>query len=97
MNISSGPLFGPLQPQPDFSALSGKYNAPSQDSFSAEGGMQAISYGGSGGTDFSSLTGEGGNDLQSTIDKMLLQMLAEVIGQRLQTLLPMLQQMLSGA
>lgn len=97
MNISSGPLFGPLQPQPDFSVLSGKYSAPAQDPFSADGGMQAISYGGSGGTDFSSLSGEGGNDLQSMIEKMQMQTLAEMMGQLLQTLLPMLQQMMSGA
>ena len=86
MNISSGPLFGPLQPQPDFSALSGKYSAPSQD---VDSGMQAISYGGSGGPGFSRLEGAGGNELHARLVKTPMHNLAQLTVPLWQMTLPL--------
>ncbi len=94
-SIQSGTLFTPIQSPIDLSALSGKdASQGGYQQVASSGGNQAISYGqnGAGGTDFSSLLGNG---LQST-EQELNTKLADLLGQFLQQLLPMLQQLLNS-
>lgn len=99
MNISSGPVFGPIQPQmPDFSALNEK-NVASFSPTDFAGGSQAINFGNDAmsGTDFSSLTAT--PDSESNMDPMQMQGLMQQLGPQIQALLQllmMLQQLFSG-
>lgn len=99
MNISSGSVFGPIQPQmPDFSALNEK-NFASFSPTDFAGGSQAINFGNDAmsGTDFSSLTAT--PDSESNMDPMQMQGLMQQLGPQIQALLQllmMLQQLFSG-
>lgn len=99
MNISSGSVFGPIQPQmPDFSALNEK-NVASFSPTDFAGGSQAINFGNDAmsGTDFSSLTAT--PDSESNMDPMQMQGLMQQLGPQIQALLQllmMLQQLFSG-
>ncbi|MGP3591663.1 lytic transglycosylase domain-containing protein [Vagococcus sp. WN89Y] len=100
MHISSGSVFGPVQPQdvPDFSALNDK-NFYSQMTSSDYGGTQAINYGNNamGGTDFASLTGTPADT--GNMSEAQMQGLAQLLAPQLQgliQLLSLLQQLISG-
>ena len=99
MNISSGSVFAPLQPQmPDFSALDEK-NVASFSPTDFAGGSQAINFGNDAmsGTDFSSLSATPGSE--SSMDPMQMQGLMQQLGPQIQALLQllmMLQQLFSG-
>lgn len=99
MNISSGSVFGPIQPQmPDFSALDEKNIAAFSPS-DAGGSSQAINFGNDAmsGTDFSRLTAT--PDSVSNRDPMQMQGLMQQLGPQIEALLQlllMLQQLFSG-
>ncbi|SFN42711.1 Transglycosylase SLT domain-containing protein [Candidatus Pantoea varia] len=99
MTISSGSVFGPIQPQlPDFSALDEK-NLASFSPSDSGGSGQAINFGNDAlsGTDFSSLTAT--PDSVSNRDPMPMQGLMQQRGPQIEALLQlllMLQQLFSG-
>ncbi|MCX3310432.1 lytic transglycosylase domain-containing protein [Pantoea vagans] len=99
MNISSGSVFGPMQPQvPDSGALDEK-NVAAFSPTASGGGSQAINFGNDAmsGTDFSRLTAT--PDSESSGDPMQMQGLMQQLGPQIEALLQllsMLQQLFSG-
>jgi len=100
MQILSGPLSGPVQPQLpfDISALSGKPSGQNNFSPLSGGGTQAVSWGNNqpGGTDLASLMGNGTAGTGQNQNNIMAQFMSELIAQIMQALLPMLQQMMNG-
>lgn len=100
MQILSGPLSGPVQPQLpfDISALSGKPSGQNNFSPLSAGGPQAVSWGNNqpGGTDLASLMGNGTAGMGQNQNNFMAQFMSELIAQIMQALLPMLQQMMNG-
>ncbi|WP_426449273.1 transglycosylase SLT domain-containing protein [Siccibacter colletis] len=100
MQILSGPLSGPVQPQLpfDISALSGKPSGQNNFSPLSGGGPQAVSWGNNqpGGTDLASLMGNGTAGMGQNQNNIMAQFMSELIAQIMQALLPMLQQMMNG-
>lgn len=90
MNISSGPVLGPVQPQmPDFSALNEK-NFSSYSPSNFGGGTQAINFGNDAmnGTDFNSLSAlPGTNGSNGQMNEM------QVANQLVNTFMPLLMQL----
>lgn len=99
MQILSGPLSGPVQPQLpfDIGALSGKPSDQNNFAPLAGGGPQAVSWGNNqpGGTDFASLMNGSTAGMTQDQNNNLMQFMSELITQIMQAL-SMMQQMMKG-